>query len=384
MWRNFYVSIAASKDFRERLKKLPDFSKDSKTRSTLRCERPWIRDPDPRAVAPASCCLDFDADGRCDEAAWDDNPAHCEGLDVAFVEGRPPKILCGREPFDIEVEVRNTSASPIRPGEGSVAVNGINPLALGKTEADFVLPMPAVPALGSARVRISGLVYKPDYEPGANWVELGAAVSRRYACKVAQATADAQPSSGPECVTTRRLRRAAPCAAPYARDPRGSGDAACCMDADRNGTCDVEQWASSEVGVEYVDFIFRQDTPPVKVRPGVPFDLSVVVTNHSDLRVVAGSGLVQLLPDPATGVVNGAADLVRPIPAMEPRATAVLTFPGLRHRPGPGTVFDRRHVPPGNLAPILQFRATLCMRGGCARSNYFAIEVADAKAATRR
>jgi peroxiredoxin len=342
MWHAFYKSIATTPDFRHRLGRLPDFSQVAGRVSTLTCGPHFI--PAKRPFPPPddeTCCPDFDRNGRCDDRENAANNFNMEDLAIEPVEGKPSPILCGDQPLEIEVRLRNTGRQTAHHAAGWVEIINLNPLLFGLSKADLQIPIPEIGPGGEATVTFPPM--KLDLSRGERDrlnldPRVATAKGESYA-RFIDLHIEAEATDSPRCAAEQALRN----------NPASYGG------QDRR-----KRFASGA----NVDVKFPKEWPLVPIREGEPFELKVEVHNRGSAPVAAGSGVVLLGGEPG-GLAIRAADLIRPLPAVAAGGTGTITFPGLVYR-GP-----RSGPHPG----YTQLTAVLCMREGCSRVAYLGKQV---------
>ena len=106
-----------------------------------------------------------------------------EKVYVKFPQEWPLVQIREGKPFEMKVEVRNRGTDPVAAGSGVVLLGGDDPRGFANRAADFIRPVPAVPAGGTATVSFARLVYRASPgAPHARYTQLTAALCMREGC----------------------------------------------------------------------------------------------------------------------------------------------------------------------------------------------------------
>lgn len=361
MWMKFYASVAATPEFRARFDRLPDYSTVRGNVASISCHEPYIPTKSPYPPPEDwTCCLDLDGDGKCDG-----NEAKKEGFpfkdfEIAFAPHRPPPVVCGKEPFDIQVVVRNKGSRHVRKGQTLVDIVNVNPALLGLSDKDLMKPCPEIAPGAEAVVSFPNLVLRAPSDAGIRGLDVRAILSVPSSYGI---HADKEVRFESEwhvvCVAEQALETVSDtCTKPYLamEDPAGPGRR-CCLDLDDDARCDRKDWESSTVSDREIGIGFPDAESTGFVRENDPFDLHVTVENYGKNPLSRRSGIVRVMPAQPELFANRASDFIKQLPEVGPGEKAVLTFPRLIYRRATG-------APPPS---YLGFSAVLCTADGCGR-----------------
>jgi peroxiredoxin len=116
--------------------------------------------------------------------------------------------------------------------------------------------------------------------------------------------------------------------------PGMSFERGCCMDMNRNGACDEEEFKGEHVHAKDLVIEVTPGKPPTSLCGDRAFDVEVGITNNGLFPVRPGSGYVTMMPvNPAAFGLTGA-DFYKPLPAIPPGARVTVRFEQLRYRDG--------------------------------------------------
>jgi len=135
-------------------------------------------------------------------------------------------------------------------------------------------------------------------------------------------------------------------------------DMGCCMDINRNGVCDKQEFKNDHVSEKDIVLEYTPGRPPLRLCTDRPFDVEIVVHNRGLWPIRPGVGWVELVPVNPAAFGLTAADFYKPLPEIPPGGSDTAVFNGLRYSPSLGREDNGYRL-----------RANVCLPGalsGCA------------------